>query len=113
LLDAGRYDGAVYIVGYAVEYKLKARIATTLLGCRAFPETIDEFNSLAKLKVHNLEDLAKAAGKHPMIIKSHKGKWDFFRNNWSPEARYRRIGSANRASAMAMIQVVEQLMSVI
>jgi len=37
LRAAGRYDGAVYIAGYAVECQLKARIATSLLAQGAGP----------------------------------------------------------------------------
>ncbi len=32
LLAAGRYDGAAYITGYAIEFALKSRIATGLLA---------------------------------------------------------------------------------
>ncbi len=42
LHDKRRYDGAIYICGYAVEVALKARICQTL-SWNGFPETRSEF----------------------------------------------------------------------
>lgn len=56
LFKAGRYDGAAYLAGYAVEIALKTRICKTLkwLG---FPETAKEFENYASLKTHKLDVL--------------------------------------------------------
>ncbi|HBL27338.1 MAG TPA: hypothetical protein DD490_10940 [Acidobacteria bacterium] len=48
LLAAGRFDGAVYLCGYAVELALKARICDTL-GWSDFPETPKEFQPYQSL----------------------------------------------------------------
>jgi HEPN domain-containing protein len=42
LFVAGRFDGAAYLCGYAVELALKARICDTLAWSE-FPETAKEF----------------------------------------------------------------------
>jgi len=70
LRAAGRYDGAVYIAGYAVECQLKARIATSLLAQGAGPETNVEFDNLGRLKSHRLEDPLKLSGRKAQIDKS-------------------------------------------
>src|SRR5712691_5133895 len=44
LLTAGRYDGATYLCGYAVEVALKARICRTL-NWTEFPSTGSEFQA--------------------------------------------------------------------
>ncbi len=44
LLAAGRYDGATYLCGYAIEVALKARICRTL-SWPEFPSTGGEFQA--------------------------------------------------------------------
>jgi hypothetical protein len=56
LLEAGRYDGAAYLVGYGVELALKARICETL-GWEGFPSTRNEFRQYASFRTHDLEVL--------------------------------------------------------
>ena len=58
LLKAKRYDGAVYLCGYAVELVLKARICKTLKW-KGYPETKGEFDRLASFKVHDLDVLLR------------------------------------------------------
>src|SRR5687768_7434416 len=95
LVAAGRYDGATYIVGYAIEYAIKARIATSLLACRGFPEKPQEFTSLCNLRNHKLEELVKIANRDTHVDRPrYKSTWSYFLNNWKPEARYSRVGSA-------------------
>jgi HEPN domain-containing protein len=64
LLAAGRFDGATYLCGYAVEIALKARIVKTLKWI-GFPESRTDFNDLASFKTHNLQILLHLSGwKH-------------------------------------------------
>ena len=92
LRAAGRYDGAVYIAGYAVECQLKARIATSLLAQGAWPETNVEFDNLGRLKSHRWEDLLKLSGRKAQIDKSttRQAAWSYeleagisIRQNWN------------------------------
>jgi hypothetical protein len=57
LLDAGRYDAAYYLAGYAVECGLKACIAN-LLKAEVFPEK----GFASAVYIHDLEKLIVLAG---------------------------------------------------
>jgi hypothetical protein len=67
LLSKERYDGAVYICGYAVEIALKARICRTL-GWTGFPETNSEWADKKSLRTHDLAILRAFAGVEKVII---------------------------------------------
>src|SRR5438093_12006365 len=95
LLRAKRFDGAVYIVGYAVELKLKARVAAALFAKSGFPETEAEFQSLRDLKTHDLPKLLSLTNRKARIQARSKSEWSYFLDNWSPQARYRRVGKAS------------------
>lgn len=56
LLAAGRYNGAYYLAGYAVECALKARIAKLTQAGDFPPKTRDGYY------IHDLEKLAVTAG---------------------------------------------------
>jgi HEPN domain-containing protein len=58
LLDQGRWDGAYYLAGYAVELALKACIIKLLLTRDDFPEK--EFSR--NCYTHDLEKLVGLAG---------------------------------------------------
>ena len=66
LLRGRRYDGAVYLCGYAVELALKARICT-VLHWQGFPSTRKEFEGLSSFKVHELEILLRLTGREEKI----------------------------------------------
>ncbi len=70
LLEAKRYDGAVYLCGYAVELALKARICRTLRWS-GFPETQSDFRGLLSVKTHDLEILLRFSGIEPRIKKKY------------------------------------------
>src|SRR5262249_15615832 len=67
LRDAGRYDAAVYICGYAVETALKARICKTLKWS-GYPATAKEFNDYSSLRTHDLEVLLHLSGREVRIL---------------------------------------------
>jgi HEPN domain-containing protein len=89
LLDAGLYDGAFYLAGYAVECALKACIAKRTAR-HEFPDK-DRVN---KSYTHKLDDLIKLAGleeSHAALVDSDPGfrrAWGFVKL-WSEESRYR------------------------
>jgi hypothetical protein len=61
LLRAGRYDGAIYICGYAVEMALKARIFDTL-SWSGYPSTRSEFQNYQTFRTHDLNVLLRLSG---------------------------------------------------
>ena len=58
---ARRYDGAVYLCGYAVELFLKARACRTLRW-QGFPASDREFRGLQSFRTHDLETLLHLTG---------------------------------------------------
>lgn len=90
LLDAGLYDGAFYLAGYAVECALKACIAKKTQR-HEFPDK-DRVN---KSYTHKLDELIKLAGlekSHAALMDSDQGfrkNWGFVKL-WSEESRYQR-----------------------
>lgn len=101
LNKAKRYDGAIYLCGYAVEMALKARICYALkwLG---FPETRKEFEGYQSFRTHNLEVLLHLSGAESRIKTKHLAEWSIV-VDWDPEIRYRSIGSASARDVEAMI----------
>ena len=61
LFEKGRFDGAAYLCGYAVEFALKARICDTL-DIEDYPEHLKGF------KIHDLEDLRLLSGRSKAIL---------------------------------------------
>ena len=88
--NSGRYGGAFYIVGYAVEYRLKGRIATSLLRVGQFPRHEAEFDRLAKIKSHRLDELLKLSGR--------ASRSSMARRLGMPGFTFRRIGRPKRGT---------------
>jgi hypothetical protein len=107
LRRAGRYDGAVYLAGYAVELCLKARICRTLRW-QGFPETTGEFHGFTSLKTHNLDVLLRLSGVEAKVKATSLGDWSLAAQ-WSPEIRYRPAGSATATDADDMLLVAKNL----
>lgn len=98
LFDAARYDGAVYLCGYAVELALKHRICRTL-NWLEFPDNRHEFKSF---KTHKLDVLLRLSGVELRISTKYFAEWSAV-SNWDPDARYRPIGQVTRANAELML----------
>ncbi len=96
LFNAGRYDGAFYICGYAVEIGLKMRICRTL-GWEGYPKTKKEFESFSSFKIHNLEILLHLSGVEAQIKEKFFTQWSVV-TSWDPEIRY----SSEKQSAEAV-----------
>lgn len=86
LFAAGRFAGAAYLAGYAVELSLKSRICLTL-GWPGFPETTNEFKGFQSLKTHDLEVLLRFSGFETTIKTSHLAEWSVVLG-WDPTKRY-------------------------
>lgn len=101
LFQNKRYNGSIYLCGYAVEIALKLRICKTL-GWTEFPEKNKEFTNLTSLKTHNLDILLQLSGKEKAIKGGHLADWSVIAQ-WDPEARYKSAGSAKKNEAQQMI----------
>jgi HEPN domain-containing protein len=111
LLAGGRFDGAVYMSGYAVEIALKARVARTL-NWPSFPMTRKEFEGLTSFKTHDLDLLLRLSGQEDRIKQDHFVEWNAVAV-WNPEARYHPIGSAAKSDADDIVNAVGALLKVL
>ncbi|SRR6266508_1264999 len=112
LLAAGRYDGSMYLCGYAVEIALKARVCRTLKW-PGFPESNKEFERYNSFRTHNLDVLLHLSGvekrvKEPRYLPA----WSVV-TGWEPAARYKPIGTANSTDAADMINSTKILLRVL
>jgi hypothetical protein len=111
LLARGRYDGAVYLCGYAVEMALKVRICRTLKW-PGFPETSAEWRGFTSLKVHNFDLLLRFSGAEPLIRTKYMAEWSTVRD-WQPELRYEPVGVASQVYAEEMIRAASKLVRIL
>lgn len=102
LYKANRHDGAVYLCGYAIELALKARICRTLKWT-AYPDTRKEFEGLTSFKIHDLDILLRLTGRETFVKTTLLTEWSAV-VEWSPEARYKPIGSAKASDAKLMLE---------
>jgi len=125
LREAGRYDGAAYLCGYAVEVALKARISRTL-NWPDFPSTSGEFRNYTSFQTHDLDVLLRLSGQEARIKGQHLKLWSEV-VRWKAEWRYNVIrtmeGPGDLLGAMyhiekgyeaeAMIQAAEALLQIL
>ena len=109
LLFSGKnYDGAVYLSGYVVEFALKARICRQLKW-PGYPLTDGEFKGKSSFKVHDFDSLLEFTGISLKIQKECADEWSMMKS-WTPEYRYRPIGSTTQQDAQQMISAAKVLM---
>ena len=101
LHDRRRFDGAVYLCGYAVELGLKARICRTLKWTE-FPSTRKDFQGLESFRTHDLDRLLRLTGREAAVKARYLAEWSAV-SEWNPEARYREIGTASAADSETML----------
>ncbi len=111
LLANGRFDGAGYICGYAIELALKARICDTL-NWNGYPANRNEFTNLQSFKTHNLDVLLSLSGREQAIKQGHFADWSIV-SAWNPEARYQNVGGVTPADAQALIASTATLLPLI
>lgn len=111
LLTAGRFDGAAYLCGYAVEVSLKARICR-VLNWPEFPGTGSEFQAYRSFQTHELDVLLRLSGQEARIRQHYFTPWSAVAV-WKVETRYNVIGTARQSDAAAMIQAAEDLRAVL
>jgi hypothetical protein len=105
LLDARRYDGGVYLCGYAVEIALKARICRTLKWT-AFPTSRENYRSFF---VHNLDVLLNLSGREAFVKSTLMADWSLVAS-WDPEVRYASTGVATELELTGMIAAAQNLL---
>lgn len=109
LQAAGRFAGAHYMCGYAMEMKLKSRMCKTH-GWTEYPPRAGERLAQA-LKTHKLEELLLFSGMRPTIMEVHRVNWSVVAE-WDPEQRYT-LGAFAAQEAQTMIAAAEALMVVL
>lgn len=102
LYNGGRFDGAVYLCGYAVELTLKGRICKTSKWT-GFPSTNREFEGLQSFKTHRLDLLLSLSGQETKIKTKYLVDWSVV-VKWEPETRYSAIGTITQTDAFNMIE---------
>jgi HEPN domain-containing protein len=103
-----RYDGSIYLCGYAVEIGLKDKICKTLRW-KGFPSTGSEFQNFQSFKTHNLDILLKLSGIEEKIKETFFDAWSIV-TKWEPEVRYRLVGSVTKEDAELMIEATKLLL---
>jgi len=107
LLASRRYDGAIYLCGYAIELALKARICQTLKW-PGYPSTTGEFRDYQSFRTHDLDVLLHLTGREQKIKTNYFAEWSAVAR-WNPAARYQPIGTARNADAQLMISSAKTL----
>lgn len=107
LLSSRRYDGAIYLCGYAIELALKARICTTLKWS-GYPDTNREFKDYNSFRTHDLDVLLHLSGKEMFIKTNYFAEWSVV-VGWSPLSRYNVIGTTTRPDVISMIDATKKL----
>ena len=108
LFAAGRYAGAHYMCGYAMEMKVKSLICKTH-GWIEYPPRACEGRLSQALKTHKLADLLLFLKIEPTIMKA--AEWSVVLD-WDPDQRYR-PSAATAEQAQAMIQATTLLMVIL
>jgi hypothetical protein len=102
-----RNNGAIYLMGYALELSFKRKVCQTLGFNSGFPESGTElhlyssqlarFNAISpsisltqlrQIKNHNLDQLLIYSGAQTRILNSYLNEWLLVKC-WNPENRYR------------------------
>lgn len=106
LFANGRYDGAAYIDGYAVEFALKARVCETLnLG--AYPDHIAGF------KTHKLDILLLLTGQVAHVKQNALAEWSFVVERWTPEMRYAPSGAIKPGDVQTLLDAANVLLNLL
>lgn len=108
LLRGNRFEGAIYLCGYAIELALKARICQTLKW-GGYPASNGEFSDYRSFKTHDLDVLLHLSGIEDKVKATLLAEWSAIAQ-WSPESRYSLIGKATRSDASLMVTSTKVLL---
>ena len=109
LRQARRYDGAVYLCGYAVEIGPKARICGTLKW-NEYPSTASEFQRYQSFRTHDLDVLLHLSGREAKIKGKYLAEWSSIAS-WDPGSRYRANGTTSASGAEDMLKSAKVLLA--
>jgi HEPN domain-containing protein len=107
LLASRRYDGAIYLCGYAIELALKARICRTLKW-HGYPSTNSDFKKYQSFRTHDLDVLLHLTGLEIKIKTDFLAEWSAVAQ-WNPAARYQPVGTAQKNDVNLMISASKTL----
>ena len=107
LMASRRYDGAIYLCGYAIELILKARICRTLKW-QGYPSTNSEFQQYQSFRTHDLDVLLHLTGLEQKIKANFLAEWSAVAQ-WNPAARYQPVGTASKNDSKMMISASKTL----
>jgi hypothetical protein len=110
LHDAKRWDGAVYICGYAIELALKSVIAKDRLN--GFPTDDAEFDLAKNCKTHELPKLL-AHSLRDVALQGDKDFWVAWGEvkEWQSEFRYRPLGTADESASRKILEASHVIMT--
>ena len=111
LYRLGRFDGSIYLCGYAVELALKARICDTLMW-NGFPSSGSDFHDYRSLQTHNLNVLLDFSSIQDRVREDYADAWEIA-ETWNPEWRYLPVGNSDEEDCREMIEAVALLLEVI
>lgn len=105
LLDNGKWAGAYYLAGYAVECALKACIAK-LMRAEDFPDK----DFAVKCYTHNIESLIALAGLKDLLDAAMVSDAALAANRWTVKdwSEAKRYHSINEAEARALYAAIEE-----
>jgi len=107
LLESSRFDGSVYLCGYAIELGLKSRICK-ILQWEKYPTS----GKYSTFKTHDLDVLLHLTGLEDTVKLQYMTEWSIVAQ-WNPEARYKPIGSVKEADAKDMLDSVKELIKLL
>jgi HEPN domain-containing protein len=104
LLEAGHWDSAYYLAGYAIECGLKACIAKNVHECD-FPDK----NTVNNSYTHDLARLVRTAGLEQKLQQAEASSDDFKLNwvtvkDWTEDSRYEQRSDKE---ATAIVRAIE------
>ena len=108
LFSKGRFDGAAYVCGYAVEMALKKRIVKTLKW-PGFPDDGGKSGGFKGFKIHDFAALVQFTAWEDKIKAKLGADWTVVLQ-WSPESRYRVPGKVTRVDARQMIESTQRIL---
>jgi hypothetical protein len=109
LLAAGRFAGAHYMCGYAMEMKLKSRICKVHEWTEYPPKSGERLAQA--LRTHNIEELLLFTGLRTTMLEQYGVDW-FVVAVWSPEQRYR-PAAFTQEEAQRMVAASDALMVIL
>lgn len=114
LMQAKRYDGAMYIASYAIELSLKVRICKKRNWQNGFPCSDNEFKNYNAfdVKKHNLDVLLQLSDKETEIKQNHWADWSLA-SKWNPENRYKTNASVSKQDAEETLESIKKLWNII